>query len=461
MTWLTSLWDELRNSFWFLPAVFSLVAAVAAISLPQLDARVSGAVRERAPWLVTTVSAGQTTVSSIAGATVTVTGVVFSITMVTLSLTSSQLGPRLIRTFLDDLTVQVTLAAFVATSVYCLIVLRTIRGVSEDLGEAYAGGVVPHISVAAAVLFALVDLAVLVWFIHHTARAIQPSHVAQRVADDLDETIDRLFPEHVGRSASEVEPSERRGTDVLGGPAAPVPAAKDGYVRGVDEQALMDVSVEHDLVVRVVHRPGQFVVEGRPLAEIWPASRLDGQRGDALRESVADAFLVGRTRTPRQDLTRSLLELTEIAVRSLSPGINDPFTAVLCLDHLSATLSRLAGRTIPEPYRFDDAGRLRVVADPLTFPEALHAAFDPVRQYTRGSVVSTDALLLALVRVAAGVETDGQATAVARQASWVAAQCREGMPEEADRRRVYDRYGEVLRALAKFDLPDDLEPADG
>ena len=460
MTWLTALWDSVRNSFWFLPAVFSLVAAAAAFGLPELDAHLDSDIREHAPWLVTTVSAGQTTVSAIAGATVTVTGVVFSITMVTLSLTSSQLGPRLIRTFLDDLTVQLTLAAFIATSVYCLIVLRTIRDVGEDLGEAYAGGVVPHLSVAAAVVFALFDLAVLVWFIHHTARAIQPSHVAQRVADDLDETIDRLFPEHVGRSAEEVEPSERLGMDVLAGPAAAVPSDEDGYVRGVDEQALMDFAGTHDAVLRVICRPGEFVVRDGPLAEVRPASVLDGDGGDALRRSVRDAFVIGRTRTPRQDLTRSLLELTEIAVRALSPGINDPFTAVLCLDRLSATLGRLAGRTIPGPYRFDEDGRLRVVADPITFPEALHAVYDPIRQYARDSVVATDAVLLSLRRIAERVGDDEQAAAVARQASWVAKGCGEGMPEPADRRRVRDRYAEVLAELRAFTLPDDIEPAD-
>ena len=421
-------------------------AILLALAVPWLDSRMGRDVAAKSGWLATTVSAGQTTVSTIAGAAVTVTGVVFSITMVTLSLTSSQFGPRLIRNFMEDVVAQVTLGAFVGTSIYCLLVLRLIRGLE-------AGAVVPHISVLIAVILAVVDMGVLVYFVHHTAKVVQPSHVVRGVAVELDETMARLFPERIGTPESEVDRRERGADGRLGGPARTVAAPGDGYLQGVDEPALMEAAREADVTVELLHRPGDFVAEGLPIARVRPPGRGDADETD---RRIRRAFVIGRSQTPRQDLGYAIGQLSEIAVRALSPGVNDPFTAVQCVDGLSAPLGRLAARDRPDPYRYDEDDELRLAARPLTFGEALGEAFDPIRQYCRGSLLVNETLLKALGRIAASVERPADADELFRQAAMIVRGSDEGLSEPRDRERVRRRLAEFREALAGFSPPADV-----
>ena len=422
----------------------SVAAVLLAFALPAIDARMGNDVAAKSPWLATTVSAGQTTVSTIAGASVTVTGVVFSITMVTLSLTTSQFGPRLIRAFMADRTAQVTLGAFVGTSLYCLLVLRLIRGLE-------GGAVVPHISVLTAVVLAAVDLAILVYFVHHTAEMVQPSHVVREVAADLDGAIDRLFPERVGTPAVEIEPEERAAGG-LSGPFRVVDVPRDGYVQGVDEPALMNAATEADVTIELLHRPGDFVAEGLPLARVRPPAHGDAEETD---RRIREAFVIGRSRTPRQDLGCAISELTEIAVRALSPGVNDPFTAVQCIDGLSATFGRLAARDRPDPHRYDDDRTLRLVARPITFGEALGEAYDPIRQYCRSSLTVNETLLRGLARIAATTDRPEDADELFRQAAMIVRGSDEGLSEPRDRERVRQRLVELRAALSGFEPPAD------
>ena len=448
MTRLVHLWDDFRGSFWFTPAVLSVVAVVLAVAVPAVDARLGDDFADKSAWLATTVSAGQTTVSTIAGACVTVTGVVFSITMVTLSLTSSQYGPRLVRTFIEDVVAQVTLGAFVGTSVYCLLILRLIRGFE---GEA----VVPHISVLVAVGLAVVDLGILVYFVHHTAHVVQPAHVVRGVADDLDEAIDRLFPAYAGTPAADLDAADRGAAGRLTGPALTVNAPRDGYVQAVDERSLIEAAKGAGVTVELLHRPGDFVVKDLPVARVRPVPH--GNAAEALTKAVCDAFLLGRTRTPRQDLGCAISELSEIAVRALSPGVNDPYTASQCVDALAGTLGRIAARERPDPHRYDDANELRLVARPLSFADALGEAFDAVRQYCRGSLLVNEDLLKGLGRIAAFVERPEDADALHRQAAMVVRGAREGLFERRDVDRIECRAAEFREALRAFPPPADAD----
>ena len=451
MTRLVHLWDSFRGSFWFLPALMSAAALLLAFLVPAVDQRLGDDFAEKSAWLATTVSAGQTTVSTVAGASITVTGVVFSITMVTLSLTSSQFGPRLVRTFMEDPVPQVTLGAFVGTSVYCLLILRLIRGLE---GEA----VVPHISVLVAVGLAVLDLAVFVYFVHHIAQVVQPSHVVRGVADDLDDALDRLFPERAGNPAADLAPADRDAGGRLSGPALEVSVAEDGYVQGIDGETLLEAATAADVTIELLHGPGEFVAAGLPVARVRPVPP-DGEEADRLREAVGEAFLVGRTRTPRQDLGCPIAELAEVAVRALSPGVNGPFTATLCVDALSAALGRLASRDRADPHRYDDADELRLVGRPITFGEALGQAFDPIRQYCRGSLLVNECLLRGLGRIAARVERPGDADELFRQAAMIVRGANDGLFEPRDRDRIGRRAAELREALRGFtppaDVPDD------
>jgi uncharacterized membrane protein len=364
--------------------------------------------------------------------------VVFSITMVALTMASAQFGPRLLRNFMRDTGNQVVLGTFVATFLYCVLVLRTIR--SSD-GAAF----VPYIAVTVAIALALASLGVLIYFIHHTSTAIQVSSVIARVSRELDAAIERLFPQRVGQATPEPQHAGRAEAlpEACEHRAAAVAASASGYLQGIDSDTLLLIAQEYDCLLRVQTPPGSFIVQGGTLVLVWPGERLD----ESLVERVQEAFIVGPERTPAQDVEFCINQLVEIAVRALSPGINDPFTAITCIDRLGAALCRLAQRVIPSPYRYDDEKHLRLIAYPVTFEGVTDAAVNPIRQYGRSSAAVTIRLLETLAVAAAYTHREEDRTALRRQAMMIERGSREGLPEEWDQQDVQEHYQAVIRAL--------------
>ena len=379
----------------------------------------------------------------IAGSMITIAGVVFSMTLVALSLASSQLGPRLLRTFMRDTTTQVVLGTFIATFLYCLLVLRTIRRVEEV-------AFVPHLSVTLGVLLAVVSVGVLIYFIHHVSISIQANEIAARISKELIERIDDLFPDDIGRGAP-VVPTEPADVDVLDAfdkDARPVVADGDGYLQFIDSEALLALAMEEDLVVRLERRPGDYVVSRRPLALIRPGSRVT----DRLTDEVRSLFVLGNQRTSSQDIEFGVDQLVEIAVRALSPGLNDPFTAITCLDRLGSVLSCLATRTMPSHDRHDPQGQLRVIAPATTFSEIADAAFNQIRQHSRSSVAVTIRLLETIAMVAGFTHRPEDRTTLLRHSEMIAREAME-LPESEDRRAVEERYQAVIQACSEAGAP--------
>lgn len=370
----------------------AFAAILLSSSLILIDARFGKAIDQRLGWFLAFGPEGARAIlGAIAGSMITVAGLTFSITMLTLQLASSQFGPRLLRSFLRDRGNQAVLGTFISTFLYCLLVLRTVRGVE---GASF----VPHLSVGVGVLMAVASLAVLIFFIHHTAHAIRLESILSELASETRETIDRLFPEQIG-----VDPSDAACGPVSGplpdfdreGHA--VPARRGGYVQIVDGDALLALAREHDLVLRLEAQPGRFVVGGEALLVAWPQSRLN----DTVMKALAGTIVQGDERTPREDLDFSLRRIVEIAQRALSPGINDPTTACYCIDRLREALMHLARRKPPSPVRVDEAGRVRVVAQTAPAGELAGAAFAAVARYGLGDADVVRLLLAATADVAA------------------------------------------------------------
>jgi uncharacterized membrane protein len=437
---LFKYWDRIRSGFWFVPGVMTGGAIALALAIVALDE--STAVADwmvEQSWAYTGGAEGASLVlSTIAGSMITIAGVVFSMTLVALSLASSQLGPRLLRNFMRDTRNQVVLGTFVATFVYCLLVLRTIRRAAEAV-------FVPHLSVTIGVLLAIVSLGVLIYFIHHVSISIQADEVVARVSAELIGGIDRLFPESMGHGAP-------RPPDILAGaglPAAfdrearPVGSDDDGYLQSIDQQALMALAKHENAVFRLERRPGQYVVMGCPLVTVWPGDRVT----DSLEELINSAFILGHQRTAAQDIEFPIHQLVEIAVRALSPGINDPFTAITCVDRLGSALHRLAQREMPSPFRLDEEDRLRMVAPAVTFPEIVNGSFGPIRQYARSSSVVTIRLLESIAVIAGATHRPIDRAALLHQAEMIARGAREALPEDGDRRAVEECYRDASRAL--------------
>jgi uncharacterized membrane protein len=367
---LTMMWAAVRDSLWFVPALFTLLAAALAFLIVQVDRSFLASIGEFEHWFPTGGAEGARLVlSTIAGSLITVTGVVFSVTIVGLQLASTQFTPRILRNFLADRSNQIVLGVFISTFTYTLLVLRVVRTKLEN-----DAAFVPHLSVALAIVLALVSVGFLIHFIHHAARSIQASVILSRVTTEALFLVDKLFPEETG------EPEERPEgeAEVPSWPAEPIAAAEEGYLQAVNGDALFELGEKHQLLVRMAAPVGTFVVEGQALADVWAEETCD----EEVRKKIQDAFLLGKERTPEQDVEFCIIEIADMAVKALSPGINDPTTAVHCIDRLTQILLALGKRRPPAPLR-TKAGRVHFLTLSATFEGALGLAFDQILHFGR------------------------------------------------------------------------------
>jgi len=387
VTRIVSIWQMLRGSFWFLPSLMTAGAILLSIGTIHLDSAMDADVYGEFAFLYLFGPEGARAIlSAVAGSMITVAGLTFSITMLTLQLASSQFGPRMLRNFMRDRGNQVVLGTFISTFMYCLLVLRTVKGVE---GSSF----VPHLAVAVGVVLAVASLAVLIYFIHHTASSIRIETLLASLADETAATIDRLFPDKLGQGAPDAgsEPP-----DFTGG--LTIRPRTSGYVQSVDSAALLHLTTEEDLIVSVTARPGTFVTEHDPLFRVIAPPGLVEEKLDALRATL----IVGTERTPYQDLDFSIRRIVEIAQRALSPGINDPTTALYCIDRLREALVLLGGRDMPSSRRHDEQGHLRIVAVPVSFEALAVSAFAAVAQYAGTDADVLRGLAAALDKVIEG-----------------------------------------------------------
>lgn len=438
-------WDRIGSSFWFIPISMATGAVTLAFVAVAYDPRVTDWLRLTLGWTFAGGAAGASTLmGTIAGSMITIAGVVFSMTLVALSLASSQFGPRLLRNFMRDTTTQVVLGTFIATFLYCLLVLRAIRRAEEVL-------FVPHLSVLLGVVLAVVSVGVLIYFIHHVSVTLQANEIVAQVSRELIEGIADLFPEQIGRGAPQIpaDPPDASFIDAFDREACPVGATKDGYLQFIDSGALLALAMEEDVVLRLERAPGHYVAAERPLVLVWPGDRAT----DKLIAQIRSAFTVGNQRTPRQDIEFTINQLVEIAVRALSPGVNDPFTAIACVDHLGSALSRLAQREMPSPYRYDEQDQLRVITSAVSFPVIAGVAFDQIRQYGCSSAAVTIRLLETIALVAEFAHRAEDRAALQRHAEMINRGASEGLSESDDRRVVREHYLAVIHLLSEPEEP--------
>lgn len=426
-------WEILRTSYWFIPAGLGL----AAIALSIVTVAIDHSIREQGAWKDWTYTGGpegaRAVLATIAGSMITVAGVVFSITIVALSLASAQFGPRLLRNFIRDRRNQVVLGTFTATFLYCLLILRTVRGLDHQ-------EFVPSVSVTVGILLAITNLGILIYFIHHVAISIQATSVIRSVSDELRETIDRLWPDELGD-----EPPETCEVDMPfeQEQAVAVLAQASGYVDAIEDSLLIRLAAEHGLVIRLAHRPGHFAVERSPLAWVWPPDRMNGD----IAKKLNQAFVLANHRTPFQDVEFAIDQLVEIAIRALSPGINDPFTALNCIDRLGEALCRFARRSIPSSLRFDDEQKLRVITYPARFPAVADAAFNQIRQYGSGSAAVMICLMETIGVVANQCRRQEDKESIGRHATLVHRAAHRSLPDDADIADFDYRFEKVQRIL--------------
>lgn len=402
--WLEALGDI----FWIRPALIvfgGVLLGQAAVLIEQSGTKLAWL---PGGWLYTGGEAGaRALLSAVASSTIGVAGTTFSITVAALSLASGQMGPRLLRNFVRDRGNQRVLGIFLGTFAYALVVLRTVRSVDEV-------AFVPHLGVTGALLLALLCVATLIWFVHHVATGINVETVIDAVHSELAEAIGRLDRNQPAPPGS-VPP---RGV--------PVALAERGYLRALDEDGLAEWAEEQGTVVVLLVRPGDYLFPGAPVAEIVPAPE-----GGNAEQAIRAAFALGSKQAATQDLEFAVRQLVEIALRALSPGINDPFTAIAVLDRLGAALCAIAPRGLPSSTvkRGSSVVLYRQVTD---YAGLCDAMFHMIRQNASGSPAVLIRLLETIARVIE-VETRAERrTELLRHADLALAAGRLGIEDPAD-----------------------------
>lgn len=431
--------DLLRESFWFIPSLMAFAAILLAWGMIYLDRLLDWSGVRALNWVYAGGAEGARLVlSAVATSIMTVTGVTFSITIAALSLASQQFGPRLLGNFTRDRSNQVVLGTFIATFIYCLLVLRVVRSRGQN-------EFVPHLAVTVGVILTLVSIGVLIYFIHHIAASIHVSTIVKQVGKELEYSIDRLYPTKVGKGEKDsfLHEGEADLPPDFDPKSATIPSRATGYVRSIDTDRLIDLATKRGLIFRLQSGPGDFIIEESPLAWFWPG----GEPDESLIEQVNNIFTLGAQRTLTQDVEYAVHQLVEVAVRALSPGINDPFTAMTCVDRLGAGLCRFAGREPASPYRYDYGGKLRVIVNTLTFEEMMDAAFHQIRQYGRESVSVTLRLLETIAVIAPHIRREEDRAALLKHARLIREDSLDTIRVRSDRKQVEEFFQAAVDAV--------------
>ncbi len=432
-TWLLHLWEKLRNSFWLLPALMLLAVIVLSYGLLAIDEQIDLSRYRGLAWLVFSEPEGARAVlSTIASSTFAAATLTFSVTMVTLSLTSSQFGPRLLRNFLRDPVNQFTFGAFIATFIYCLLTMR---------GLGINGVHIPNISINFSIVLVLFDAALFIAFIHHLTTSIQVEKITADIGKELVAHVNRILPDDFSKENCQVDFD----TAILDQQPSLIRSDKTGYVQAINYKALIDLAESEEVTIKLLFKTGKFVLLGAPLVEIWPPVHLKSH----IMPPIQSCFLMGERPSGEQDLEFTVNQLVQIAARALSPGINDPFTAMSCIDYLSSGLAMIAERDLPQVNITNDQGRLLLIKHEITFLSFCDACFIIIRQMCKDNPPVVIYLLESLAQLAAIVQRQEDRLAVLQTAEITYKSAIDLCKMDYDRHAISERLERVKELLDK------------
>lgn len=425
------LWIQLKSSLWFIPAICVLFSAGLAVGLVQLDATLGLKFTGLSPQFFGLGADGSRSIlATIAQSVVTIAGVSFSITIVALSLAANQYTPRVLRNYMRDHGNQVVLGGLVGIFTYCIIVLRTIQGGEESF--------VPAVSVIVALAFSIIAIGLFVYFVHHVATSIQAASIISSIAVETQEVVRKMFP----REAEQGPPGTDSPEDNAG---CVIEASKSGYLQTIEVDALSALAEKEGVLFKLVASVGDFVLHSSPLLKgSW---RIQPHRD--LVTKVQRCFNIQPYRTIEQDPAFGMRQIVDVAVKALSPGINDPTTAITCLNYLGSILNIIIERQTPSPCRFS-RGKLCLVMRPPTFDSLVDLAFSEIRQNCRAQPVVFRAMFEVISRAVNGRALSHERRLVLTMHTRLILESAKGavaLPE--DLRPIQTEAGKVLAALSQ------------
>ena len=437
--------EALRTTLWVVPAAMVAAAILLFGVTYGLDRAIANGRLSLPGWAIAgEADASRQVLIGIAAAVITVAGVMFSITILALQLASQQFGPRMLRNFIRDVGTQVSLGAFVGTFVYSVLTLGSVAHGSA--------GFVPHLSVTVALVLTLGDLGVLIYFIHHVATSIQVTSVIAGIARDFRSTLRTLQNETARMVPGQPDPdAEARELSArLDDANGLVRARTPGFLQSVGHDQLVRIAASSGATIQLLHRPGHFLVEGQPLARVWPADAAQ-----VVADTLDRAHIVGSSRTLTQDLGFAVDQLVEVAIRALSPAVNDTFTALNCIDWLGDCLCRAARRPLPDGIYRDAGGTVRLVDPTVTFEQLVRASSDKIRLAGRGMPAVFLRQLENLQKVAFALTDPTLAEHLTRQAEMILRASEQSIAEPADREDVQAAFELVVRRVSGEPLAAD------
>jgi uncharacterized membrane protein len=419
---LRSRWRDLLDSLWWIPSLIALGYAALALLLLQADSFLGFQTQGPDAWAVGGADGARGVLFAIAGTSLSVLSVIFSLTIVVLQIASAQFTPRVMRTLTGDRGTHIVLGVFLGTFTYALLVLRVVRSPGEDGG---GSGFVPVAAVTVAIALALISVIFMIYYINHVARSVQVAVILRRVTDDtlalLNDSLAGEAERHVANDPAIVCSPVGEG--------ATVPAPEDGYLQAIDAESLLGCAEKWGLTVRTEALVGSFLLAGTPLATTWPGAAVASEQ----IEAVQGGFVQGPERTRQQDDELGVRQLADIAVRALSPAINDPTTAMMGIDRLGQVLVRAAAR--PENEVLIGPGGACVTLVGPSFARLVEIAFTQIRHFCSGDVVVSLHLLMTLEAVALRVDPR-QREALIAQADALVTEARHSLVVPSDVQRI-------------------------
>jgi uncharacterized membrane protein len=439
---LRIFWDSLRGTYWFVPMVMTIAAAVLAYILFQVDAGILNSLLQN-KWYILNLdeAAARTLLTTIAISSLGVIGVVFSVTLVPLSIAASQFGPILLRAFLRDIITQLVLGTFCATISYCIFLLLFFR-TSGPNPE------VPQISITVSLLLLIISLSTLVYFFHHVAVSLQATTVVAVIYKEVKRIIETEYPKKSSLTDCPNSNNHSQRQVVLHDGLS-ISATGTGYIQAINYSDLVRIAEKNNLILYLKKIPGEFVSSGNPLLIAWSPEHINF---DSIGRKLNRVYFLGSSRTLIQDIRFGISLLVVVASRALSPAVNDPVTPIMCLDRIEAALSKYVERGVQSPNYYDKNHNLRVITDPINFRQLIHFSFDLIRQYGRG----TAEILLRVLRV---IETIANQTSIAgerevllKYAQLIESDSRIGLPSEYDRNRVHEEYERTIETIRRHQV---------
>lgn len=432
-------WMEvLSGKFWALPVMLLVLSTVLAFVNITLD-RISFTgiyIPDSILLHFNDMGNVRSLLSLTAGSVLGVAGVSFSITIASLTLASQQFGPRLLRNFMHDRFNQMVIGVFIATFLYCVLLLQFTNAIEDK-------HIIPVISMTTLLVLIVLNLLVLVFFIHHISNAIQAESIIDDVWLELHKRLQIMFPE-IGEdkdeSPGELPESIRKLMEKKG---KPVSICKPGYLQAVDVAALRAFAEEKSLLIELNYRPGQFIMSNSEVALLLG----ENSEQENCSEKIHSALIIGDTQTAEQDPEFAIRQLVEIALRALSPGINDPFTAMACMDRLGEAITLVMDRNPPENIYCDENGDPRLVLKPIDFDGIVGTVFNQIRQNSEGKIDIIIKLHDVISHLALHVKRKAQAQSLMRQLQAIHQTCSDTVKAELDRQAVQKLYQTACQRL--------------